>query len=120
MIVVLVGAQNLESIMRAMAAIPCHPEFEHGMDTVWDLRSADLSRVGSDEVRQSVDFARALDERRGIHCTALVAPAGLAFGLSRRYGVRADRGEDTMQLARGLDTAWSWTRESRQAVPRER
>jgi hypothetical protein len=74
-----------EDFRNAFTAMVDHPDFQHGMNALWDTRTANFSQFDSEDLLRFAEFvgryATARDGARG----ALVVPAEEDHGLSAMY-----------------------------------
>lgn len=82
-------------------------------DVLWDVSQADLLGVDADDIRRISQVPLQSPDRRKGGKTAIVAPADLAYGLSRMYQSSSKTQElpFTVKVFRDTDKAKEWLAE---------
>lgn len=81
---------SLERIEAAVLAVLKMESYKPGLGTLWDLRSADVSRMTSEDLRRMRSSRAQLRDRRGHSRVALLADSDLTFGIARMSGTIAE------------------------------
>jgi hypothetical protein len=55
-----------EEIKELLQAFFGHPDYEAGMEEIWDFRNTSLAKTSAEELREMVEFLSQADDRRGI------------------------------------------------------
>ncbi|MFQ5415637.1 MAG: hypothetical protein ACE5FL_01185 [Myxococcota bacterium] len=75
------GLASHEGYLDAFEQMIQHPDFESGMNSIWDASSTDMSQFSVEELRSFSAFADRHAEIRGRARGALVIPSGEDSGL---------------------------------------
>ncbi len=101
------GALGDEEVLDFAKRMANDPEFRSGVHELIDLRAADLRAVTSRTLRRVAEIFAAFDTAATRGRIAFVAPADVAFGLSRMYqAYRTDAVE--VRVFREMDEARAW------------
>lgn len=86
MVVTVEGHVLLDNYCRAVDALVSTNTSTPNMDTIWDLRKADLSSLTTDNVREGAAMSIQSADRRGTYWkTALVVEGDPGFGLAEAW-----------------------------------
>jgi hypothetical protein len=112
MVVIIEGEMFLDTYRKALAALVQEKQFHTNMDTIWDLRNADLSGMSSNNIREGVTMASQSAEWRGTHWkTAVIVGDDLSFGLARMSEMLANGAPYRMGIFRTLEQAEKWIKD---------
>jgi hypothetical protein len=79
------------------------------MNTLWDLREADVSSFPSNQVQHVQSFVSKYWGEGGKNRSALVVSADVAYGLSRMYEIISEgKTEGKIMVFRDYDEALNW------------
>lgn len=87
------------------------PAFERGMNSLWDLRKADIGRIQAEDLRRIGAHRRRIAPERGPHKTALLVDSDVSFGLARMYGALSERPPQSIEVFRDYRRALAWLEE---------
>lgn len=111
MVLTIEGEMVLDTYRMALRALLQQEHFHTNMDTIWDLRKADLSGMSSSSIREGVTMATNSADWRGTHWkTAVIVGNDLAFGLVRMSEILADGAPFRIGIFRKMEAAESWIR----------
>lgn len=79
------GVADPEALLAFAAETVKHPEFVRGMNTIWNLREAELSHLSSVDFRRSRSLPRAPLAVRGQARVVIVTGNDLTYGLVRMF-----------------------------------
>jgi hypothetical protein len=102
------GKVTSHHIIQSREAFLADPDYAVGMSFLVDLSGASLESLTLDELRRVGDHGRNIDERLGNHCTAIVAPRDLEYGVSRMFEILGERPNLRLQVFRDRGEALAW------------
>lgn len=103
------GAISFEEFTRVIEETLVHPDFRPGMDSIWDLRQADLTNLTREDMRRIVEYIERQDETRGTgYKAALVVSREVDYGFTRMYKTYADGLPVRLDIFRSLEEARAW------------
>ncbi len=101
---------TVEEVKELLHAFFDHPNYEAGMEAVWDFRNTSLAKTSAAELSEMVDFLGQIDDRRGVRI-ALVVAADVDFGVLRMYEAFADtEAPQVRRFIRSFEEAVQWLR----------
>ena len=106
-----VGRVTPAHVMSAREAFVADPDFVPGMDFVADFTLGTLADFSTEDMKRVAVHGRRIALDWGPHRTALVAPADVAYGMSRMFQMLGTRPGLTLQVFRDLEEAEAWLRE---------
>lgn len=97
----------------AMRTITTATEYPANVDTIWDFRGADFSRLSTDGMRNLLAIRAQYVARAGSR-TAFLVHDEVAYGMSRMFQLLADGTiPQDLSVHRQLDDAQAWVLEGR-------
>ncbi len=103
------GCPSYEEFLAAVAVRFEHPDFQFGMDVLWDLREANFTDLETSTLRQIAEFIKLkYAPHYSDHKAALVASKNLEYGLCRVYAVYANILPIDIRVFRTLEDAYGW------------
>ncbi len=103
-----VGVMTKENLFDYLGELYSSPEFDHGMNSLWDLRKADLSTFALPEVVLVRDFVeKNLDKPKAMK-SALVVASQLDFTLSTMYETLLKKSAVSTKVFFDVDDAKKW------------
>ena len=112
------GAIEAREIRDAFEDMLAHPDFAPGMNSLWDLREAQLETISVEAVQRLVAFVAKHSEARGEGRAALVAESDVAFGICRIYEAFASALPTDVRAFRRLEEATEWLTEGLDTIQR--
>ena len=89
MIHTVTGKMTFEEIKSSYEAVLTHPDFKDNLNSIWDLRDADVSKFDSQDVIKIARFFETQTKNRTKYKAAIIVSRDLEYGLSRKYQVAA-------------------------------
>lgn len=102
------GALDADRLIDLNMRVIEHRKFRPGMGVLWDLRAADVSSLGTEDLHTIKDLAELNASRRGRGRTALLAADDLPFAMARTYEQIRDLDHVTVATFRTEDEARRW------------
>jgi hypothetical protein len=103
-----VGVMTKENLFDYLGELYSSPEFDHGMNSLWDLRKADLSSFALPEVVLVRDFVeKNLNKPKALK-SALVVASQLDFTLSTMYETLLKKSAVSTKVFFDVDDAKKW------------
>jgi len=100
---------TLEVIEDACVQFFDHPEFQSGMNVMWDARSVPRVDLSFEDMRHFGEFLRPYREHRGGGKSAFVASEDVLFGMFRMHEMLNDQNYDyEFHVFRNADEATKW------------
>ncbi|MEX0941517.1 MAG: hypothetical protein WD002_03125 [Pseudomonadales bacterium] len=106
------GAIAVRHIIEVSDAELSHPDFTDGMDTIWDMRQADLRAVTPDAMLEILRRVKPRHSRLAKRAAFLV-DSDLQFGIIRMWQVYGQDVPQDREIFRDSDDALKWLIESR-------
>lgn len=106
----LCGPITSTQVIEAREAFLNDNEYVQGMPSLYDLRSASMALINSEELHRILTHGVAVADRRGYHRTAILAPADISFGVSRMYEAIGERPDLDLRVFREEEAALDWLR----------
>jgi len=103
------GPLTKDELIEKLKEVYSEPDFDPDMNTLWDLREADLSSFFSPDIQEVRDFVSEHWGTGGKSRSALVVSRDLNYGLSRMYEAFL-KGKTSSEVAvfRDYDDAVKW------------
>lgn len=98
--------QLREVVERAVA----DPEFEAGMNFIWDRNPGTPNTATVDYLREAVYYLQILADKVGNHAWAIVAHTASDFGKARMIEAMTDQGKVTVRAFQSRGDAEEWLR----------
>ena len=90
-----------------------HPDFSSGMNVIWDVRKADISKISQDEMRTVSGHIAQLTKKRGSGRGALVVSDDISFGVSRMGEMMTEKFVTVaVRVFRNMEDAEKWINEN--------
>jgi hypothetical protein len=106
---VITGMLTMEELVGSLDKVYSMPDFDPDMDTLWDLREADLSSFVSPQIQQVRDFVSSNWGTGGTSRAAIVVSSDENFGIMRMYEFYVEqKSESDVQAFRDYDEALTW------------
>lgn len=103
------GSPSIDEMQQKVHALLDHPEYQDGMDEIWDVSRACLAHWKEDDMREQVRFAKkAVPEVVGQ--IAFIVGNDLNFGMVRMWMtyVEQSASEGRRNVFKSLDAAAQW------------
>ena len=78
---------TFEEIRSSYEAILSHPDYQDGMNSIWDVRNADASKLDTHEIIRIASYFESKLRNRPEYKVAIVVSRDLEYGLSKIYQV---------------------------------
>ena len=103
-----VGVTTKENLFDYLGGVYLSPDFDYGMNSLWDLRKADLSSFALPEVVLVRDFVeKNLDKPKALK-SALVVASQLDFTLATMYETLLKKSAVSTKVFFDVDDAKKW------------
>lgn len=100
---------SLEEIKAALDALWENPDFRPTMNTLWDVRDANVAEWSAEGIQAVARYVEKHAEQRGIgYRSAIVVAQDVAFGLSRMYEAYGYDLPLNLRVFRDIDEARRW------------
>lgn len=101
-------ASSTVEVTKAIEALLAHPDYVDGMDSIFDFRRCDFSKLSTEDLKSIARFLVPHLPRFAKRVN-LVVGRDLEYGLARMYGVYAeDIAPSERRIFRDTDTAQEW------------
>ncbi|MCH9027150.1 MAG: hypothetical protein IIA05_08565 [Proteobacteria bacterium] len=101
-------ASSVPEIESAIEALLAHPDYVDGMDSIFDYRRCDFSKLSAEDLKSIARFL-APHLPRFAKRISLVVERDLEYGLARMYGVYAEEiAPRERRIFRDIDAAREW------------
>ena len=105
----LIGPTSVPELEKISAGFYKSPDYDLGMNALWDLKDADFSSVTSSDIDSIVGLAKKLWGQGGKRKVALVVTKELDYGLSRMYEIlMSEVTSDNIMVFKDYDKAEKW------------
>ena len=108
MIHTVTGEMTLDEIKSSYEAILSHPEFQEGMNSIWDMRNADASKFDRQDVIRVARYFETQFKNRAKFKVAVIVIRDLEHDLSKIYQVAAADLPAKIGIFNNLDEAKKW------------
>jgi hypothetical protein len=108
MIHTVTGEMTLGEIKSSYEAILSHPEFQEGMNSIWDMRDADASKFENQDVIRIARYFETQFKNRAEFKVALIVSRDFEFDLSKIYQVAAADLPAKIEIFNNLEEAKRW------------
>ena len=108
MIHTVTGEMTLGEIKSSYEAILSHPEFQEGMNSIWDMRNADASKFDRQDVIRVARYFETQFKNRAKFKVAVIVFRDLEYDLSKIYQVAAADLPAKIGIFNNLDEAKKW------------
>ena len=105
------GKMTYEEIKSSYEAVLKHPDFQDDMNSIWDLRAADASKLDSHDVIKIARYFETKTKGRAEYKTAVVVSRDLEYGLSKKYQVAAADLPARIGIFIELEAAKRWVKD---------
>jgi len=103
------GIVKLQSLLQTLKGIYSASDFQADLNSLWDMREADISSFVTADVEQVRDLVGKFWGTGGESRSALVVTGNFEFGLSRMYELLLQsKTTSEVQVFRDLDKAKAW------------
>ena len=102
------GEMTLGEIKSSYEAILSHPEFQEGMNSIWDMRNADASKFDRQDVIRVARYFETQFKNRAKFKVAVIVFRDLEYDLSKIYQVAAADLPAKIGIFNNLDEAKKW------------
>ena len=114
MIHTITGKMTFDEIRSSYEAILSHPDFQESMNSIWDLREADASKLDSIDIIKMARYFETKEKNRAKYKAAVVVSRDSEYSLSRKYQVAAADLPAKVDIFIDLEAAKEWVRGSDQ------
>ena len=108
MIHTVTGEMTLDEIKSSYEVILSHPEFQEGMNSIWDMRNADASKFDRQDVIRVARYFETQFKNRAKFKVAVIVFRDLEYDLSKIYQVAAADLPAKIGIFNNLDEAKKW------------
>ena len=108
MIHTVTGEMTLGEIKSSYEAIISHPEFQEGMNSIWDMRNADASKFDRQDVIRVARYFETQFKNRAKFKVAVIVFRDLEYDLSKIYQVAAADLPAKIGIFNNLEEAKKW------------
>ena len=108
MIHTVTGEMTLGEIKSSYEAILSHPEFQEGMNSIWDMRNADASKFDRQDVIRVARYFETQFKNRAKFKVAVIVFRNLEYDLSKIYQVAAADLPAKIGIFNNLEEAKKW------------
>ena len=108
MIHTVTGEMTLDEIKSSYEAILSHPEFQEGMNSIWDMRNADASKFDRQDVIRVARYFETQFKNRAKFKVAVIVIRDLEHDLSKIYQVAAADLPAKIGIFNDLEEAKKW------------
>ena len=112
MIHTVTGKMSFDDIKSAYEAICLPPEFREDMNSIWDLRDADASKLDRQDVMRIARYIETQLKDRSKFKAAVLVSRYLEYDLSRVYQVASADLPAKIEIFNNLEDAKKWVTES--------
>lgn len=112
MIHTVTGEMTFDEIKSSYAAILSHPEFQEDMNSIWDMRDADASKLDREDVIRIARYFETQLKNRAKFKVAVIVFRDLEYDLSRMYQVAAADLPAKIGIFNNIEDAKNWVTES--------
>ena len=105
------GAVNLPQFQEIMRNLYASPDFNPGMNALWDYREAEFENVTNDDVRAFIQTVAAYWNKHGSgkYRAAIVVTGMAEYGICRMYESQfGPTAPCKMKVFLDIDLAWKW------------
>ena len=103
------GALTFDELVNTLKEIYSAPDFDPDMNSLWDLREADVSTFETPDIQNLKNFVGKHWGTKGKSKSAIVVSRDLDFGLSRMYEFYLQaKSSSEVQVFREYDEALKW------------
>ena len=102
------GEITFEEIKSSYESVCSHSDFQENMNSIWDLRDADASKFGSQEVIKIARYFEIQTKNRAKYKVAVIVSRDLEYGVSRKYQVAAADLPAKIGIFTNLEDAKKW------------
>ena len=102
------GEMTLGEIKSSYEAILSHPEFQEGMNSIWDMRNADASKFDRQDVIRVARYFETQFKNRAKFKVAVIVFRDLEYDLSKIYQVAAADLPAKIGIFINLEEAKKW------------
>ena len=106
------GAFTVTEFESQLREIVSASEYPPDVPTIWDLSETDMGQFDWEFIEQLLEI-RTRFPARGDAFIAIVAPADLAFGVSRMYAARGTALPQQVEVFRNISAAEDWLNNQR-------
>jgi uncharacterized protein (DUF2164 family) len=105
------GELTLEILLRELGNIYSNQEFREDMNSLWDIREAEVNSFSAEHVEKVKDLVTNHWGTSGKSKSALVVSKDIAFGLSRMYEVFIEQDtKSRVMVFRDYEKAKAWVK----------
>ena len=108
MIHTVTGEMTLGEIKSSYEAILSHPDFQEGMNSIWDMRNADASKFDRQDVIRVARYFETQFKNRAKFKVAVIVFRDLEYDLSKIYQVAAADLPAKIGIFNNLEEAKKW------------
>ena len=108
MIHTVTGEMTLDEIKSSYEVILSHPEFQEGMNSIWDMRNADASKFDRQDVIRVARYFETQFKNRAKFKVAVIVFRDLEYDLSKIYQVAAADLPAKIGIFNNLEEAKKW------------
>jgi hypothetical protein len=112
MIHTVTGEITFNEFKSAYEAISLHPEFREDMNSIWDLRDADASKLERQDVMRIATYIEPQLKNRAKFKVAVIVFRDLEYDLSRVYQVASADLPAKIEIFNNFEDAKKWVTES--------
>jgi len=111
------GVVNLSEFEESLRALYASPKFNPDINALWDIRQADFSNVGPNDVRALMQLVASHWGKDG-KCRAAIVVAGMAeYGIARMYESQfGPAAPCKIKVFMDAELAWKWFAASEEIV----
>ena len=108
MIHTVTGEMTLDEIKSSYEAILSHPDFQEGMNSIWDMRNADASKFDRQDVIRVARYFETQFKNRAKFKVAVIVFRDLEYDLSKIYQVAAADLPAKIGIFNNIEEAKKW------------
>jgi hypothetical protein len=108
MIHTVTGEMTIDEIKSSYEAIVSNPEFQEDMNSIWDMRDADASKVDRQDVIRIARYFETQLKNRAEFKVAVIVSRIFEYDLSRTYQVAAADLAAKIGIFHNLEEAKKW------------
>ncbi len=112
MIHTVTGEMSFNEIRSSYESIIAHPEFQEDMNSIWDIRDADASKLDRQDIMRIARYIETQLKDRSKFKAALIVFRDLEYDLSRIYQVASADLPAKIEIFNNLEDAKKWVTES--------
>ena len=112
MIHTVTGEITFNEFRSSYEAISLHPEFQEDMNSIWDIRNADASKLDRQDVMRIARYIETQLKNRAKFKAAVIVFRDLEYDLSRIYQVASADLPAKIEIFNNLEEAKKWVMES--------